>query len=204
MHAIATTTIERRDPLGPGASDAQAVVEALLLHTLGGRVDLSPLPAAVADMIGEAIGTDGSGRRARHEGDRQRPHRCGALRAHRRRRAPRAAEPVPRQHGCRCDTRSRHASGRADEQPEATPGGGADDYSSAEMPPFMTPVLEELVKQRAKEQAEGADAGDAPDQAPESDQAMQTQEAQAGGERDEGDMAQRHRQQQRTGPGIGR
>ena len=55
----------------------------------------------------------------------------------------------------------------------------------------MTPVLEELIKQRAKEQAEGADAGDAPDQAPESDQAMQTQQAQAGGERDEGDMAQR-------------
>ena len=48
MHAIATTTIERRDALGPGASEAQAVVEALLMHTLGAQVDLSPLPSAVA------------------------------------------------------------------------------------------------------------------------------------------------------------
>jgi len=193
MHAIATTTIERRDVLGPGASEAQAVVEALLMHTLGGQVDLSPLPSAVADMVMEAIALMDQV----SEPDMQVADSARATAAlyelidDGARRAPQnpfidttGADVTPE-----ADTAGPDAD--AGEQPEPTPGGGADDYSSAEMPPFMTPVLEELVKQRAKEQAEGADAGDAPDQAPESDQAMQTQQAQAGGERDEGDMAQR-------------
>ena len=193
MHAIATTTIERRDALGPGVSEAQAVVEGLLMHTLGGQVDLSSLPSAVAEMVIEATALmDRLVEPDTRVADSARTTAAlyeliddGA------RRAPQSPF---------IDTTGDDVTPAADaaeqdagtaEQSEPTPGGGADDYASAEMPPFMTPVLEELVKQRAKEQAEGADAGDAPDQAPESAQAMQTQQAQAGGERDEGDMAQR-------------
>ena len=56
MHAIATVTIERRGGLSPGASEAQAVIEGLLAHTLVGEVDLTPLPSAVATMVSEEIG----------------------------------------------------------------------------------------------------------------------------------------------------
>jgi hypothetical protein len=193
MHAIATTTIERRDALGPGASEAQAVVEALLMHTLGAQVDVSPLPSAVAQMVTEAIALmDQMSEPDTRVADSARTTAAlyeliddGA------RRAPQNPFSDTTGASVTPESDTDAPDSDADGQPEATPGGGADDYSSAEMPPFMTPVLEELVKQRAKEQAEGADAGDAPDQAPEADQAMQTQQAQSGGERDEGDVAQR-------------
>jgi nitric oxide reductase activation protein len=55
----------------------------------------------------------------------------------------------------------------------------------------MTPVLEELVKQRAKEQAEGGEQSEGSDQQPEGDQAMQTQQAQAEGDRAGDEVAQR-------------
>ena len=191
MHAIASTTLERRDNLGPGASEAQAVVEGLLTHTLGGDVDLSVLPSAVAEMVTDAVAlmdrvinpdtTVADSARATaalyeliDDGARRAPQN------------PFADTTAP------AETDAPQPDGDSDAQPESTQGsGGADEYSSADMPPFMTPVLEELVKQRAKEQAAEQDTPSAPDQAPEADQAMQTQKAQAGEERTGDETAQR-------------
>ncbi len=193
MHAIAATTIERRDSLSPGASEAQAVVEGLLMHTLGGAVDLAPLPSAVAGMVIEAVALmDRVSDPDTTVADSARATAAlyeliddGA------RRAPQ--NPFADTSGTddSSDDDTADPPGEAGEPPELAPGNGADEYSSADMPPFMTPVLEELVKQRAKEQAEGQETGAAPDQAPETDQAMQTQQAQPGGEHDEGEIAQR-------------
>lgn len=193
MLAIATATIERRDGLSPGASEAQAVVEGLLAHTLISTVDLTPLPSAVAAMVTEAIVlmdrvlepdttvTDS----ARITAALYELIDDGAGRA--------PQDPFADTTGA--DTTPGHDAAEPDgdvgEQPDSIPGGGVEDYSAADMPPFMTPVLEELVKQRAKEQAEGQDATSAPDHAPEVDQAMQTQQAQSGGERSDDEMAHR-------------
>lgn len=193
MHAIAATTLERRDSLAPGASEAQAVVEGLLIHTLGGEVDLSPLPSAVADLVTNAVALmDRVSEPDTTVADSARTVATlyeliddGAQRA--------SQNPFANTTGADAPADADDAEPDADAggQTDATPGGGADEYSAADMPPFMTPVLEELVKQRAKEQAESQDTGPAADQAPESDQAMQTQQAQAGGERGDDEMAQR-------------
>ena len=189
MQAIASATTERRDGLSPGAGEAQAVVEGMLVHTLMGTVDLTPLPSAIATMVSDALVlmdrvlepqttvTDSAHVTAAlyeliDDGARRAPQNPFVDPT----RADSAAGPDP-------------AEGEAPQ--EAAPGGGADDYSSAEMPPFMTPVLEELVKQRAKAQDDGQESPTGTEEAPDADQAMQTQQAQAGGERDEGQTAQR-------------
>jgi len=191
MHAIATATLERRGGLTAGAGEAQAVVEGLLAHTLAGDVDLAPLPPAIAAMVADAIALmesvagaaatvtdsatvaarlyelidDGIGRPA----------------------TPFAQTPgldAPEMPGDQADT---------GEQPEAGPGGGADDYSSLELPPFMTPVLEELVKQRAKEQSEDAERGESLEQPGEKEagKAMQSQQAQDDSQRAGDEIVQR-------------
>src|SRR5438067_1543031 len=87
-------------------------------------------------------------------------------------------------------------------EPRAQPGDGGDDYSAADMPPFMTPVLEELMRQAAKErEAQREQAGEEPPPGGEldADKAMQTTEAQLG-ERDGDDAAQRGRSSQDDAP----
>jgi nitric oxide reductase activation protein len=87
-------------------------------------------------------------------------------------------------------------------EPRPQPGDGADDYSGADMPPFMTPVLEELMRQAAKErEAQREQAGEEPPPGGEldADKAMQTTEAQLG-ERDGDDAAQRGRSSQDDAP----
>ncbi len=191
MHAIAAATLERRGGLTPGAGEAQAVVEGLLAHTLTGDVDLSPIPPVIAAMVTDAIALmetvadpatgvsdsatitarlyelidDGSGRPAN----------------------PFAQTPGPD------DTDAAGEQADAGELPEAGPGSGADEYSSLELPPFMTPVLEELVKQRAKEQSEDAQQDDSQEQSgdSEADKAMRSQQAEAGSERAGDEVVQR-------------
>ncbi len=191
MSAIAAATLERRGGLEPGLSEAQAVVEGLLAHTLAGAVDLSPLPQPIAQMVTRAIelmetvtdldaGVSASARvtAALYEliddGSRATPQNPFTQDA-----APEGAD------GGQPDE------GEDGERPQPGQGGGTEDYNSLDMPPFMTPVLEELVQQRAKEQAESGEQADGADEAPEADQAMQTQQAQAEGDRSSDDVAQR-------------
>ncbi len=195
MKAIAAATIARRDGLSAGASEAQAVVEGLLTHALAGEVDLSPLPSAVAAMVADALAlmdrvvepdatvTDSARIAAAlyeliDDGARRAPQNPFADTS--------GADGFP--DDAVDDAQPDAGEGR---QPEPETGGGVDEYSSLELPPFMTPVLEELVKQHAKEQAEGQGAESLPDQAPEADQAMQTQQAQAESDRAGDEIVQR-------------
>ena len=94
MHTIATATIERREGLSPGASEAQAVMEGLLTHTLGAAADLSSLPDAIAQLVTDAIALMDRVADPTDERCRQRPHRSSPVCAHRRRPAARPAKPV--------------------------------------------------------------------------------------------------------------
>jgi nitric oxide reductase NorD protein len=188
MALIQAASAERRPELA-SLPDAQAVVEALLQHTLGLSPDRSELALATqavivrglsmlaaveaaaarvtdtAALVGELYRLIDEGLAG--PGEAMRPD-AGAG-------AP--PEPAPPEGG--------------DAGPP--PGGGADDYQQMELPPFMTPVMEQLVRPptdapaarpvELEPSAPGAEAqADRDDQeAPEgADQAMSTTEAQAG------------------------
>jgi nitric oxide reductase NorD protein len=188
MALIQAASAERRPALA-SLPDAQAVVEALLQHTLGLSPDRSELAVATqavivrglsmlaaveaaaarvtdtAALVGELYRLIDEGLAG--PGEAMRPD-AGAG-------AP--PEPTPPEGG--------------DAGPP--PGGGADDYQQMELPPFMTPVMEQLVRPptdapaarpvELEPSAPGAEAQADPDdqEAPEgADQAMSTTEAQAG------------------------
>jgi nitric oxide reductase NorD protein len=190
MELIQAATRERR-PDPAALPDAQAVVEVLLQHTLGADPDLADLAPAVRQACERARGVldvvleEGRG----VEDSAQVTARLYALvdevvRDPRRFAPEEDAEPPAGPDG----------SGESEAEGAevgGAPGGG--EYESLELPPFMTPVLEEMVRQRQREEAEGAgpDEGAAaegdellPDQA----KAMQTSEA-AVGERQPGEEA---------------
>ncbi len=198
MAAIAEATLDRRDGFSVGMSDAQAIVEGLILHTIGIEPDLSELAPPVAEMVTGAIGvlTRVGGEDASVATSAATTAELYELIDDRIRKAienpfafdgddmpepgaqPEGAEQPPPDAG----------------EPEQGPGGGADEYSSLDMPPFMTPVLEELVQQRAKQQAEqgeGEDADAEGAESPEADGAMATQQVQQGGEHGDDEIAQR-------------
>ena len=189
MQAIATATLERRGGIEPGASEAQAVVEGLLAHTLTGQVDLSSLPPAVAALVTDAIAVmdavaDPDATVAASAAAAARLYELiddGAGQAPRRQLADAfAPEEAP------ADT----TDGQDADIPEPGAGAGASEYSSLELPPFMTPVLEELVKQRAKEQGESGD-GEAQEPSPDADKTMQSQQAQPDGDTAGDEVVQR-------------
>jgi len=188
MALIQAASAERRPELAT-LPDAQAVVEALLQHTLGLSPDRSELALATqavivrglsmlaaveaaaarvtdtAALVGELYRLIDEGLAG--PGEAMRPD-AGAG-------AP--PEPAPPEGG--------------DAGPP--PGGGADDYQQMELPPFMTPVMEQLVRPptdapaarpvELEPRAPGAEAEAGADdqEAPEgADQAMSTTEAQAG------------------------
>lgn len=197
MAAIAEATLERRAGLGPGVSEAQAVVEGLVITTIGAEPDLSDLPGAVADLVRTAIGLLA---RVGHEdatvadsadltATLYKLIEDGAGRAQ----SPYAMDPDAPQFELPEGADAPEDQGPT---PDMDPtAGGVDDYESMDMPPFMTPVLEELMQQKAKERAEACEQGDEGAEAPESpaemDGAMQTQEAQTGSGHDQDDVAQR-------------
>ena len=198
MALIQGASAERRPQLAT-LSDAQAVVEALLQHTLGLSPDRSELAPVTQTLIVRAVqmmdavegedarvgdaatltselyllideGLSDPGERTSPE---QQPQDAGA--------------PPPDADGA--------------EQPPPAGGSGVDDYEQMELPPFMTPVMEELVRPPSdapvKREAEGAEPqpdgegqkketegeGEPPEDA---DKAMRTSEAQTGqGEKDE-------------------
>jgi nitric oxide reductase activation protein len=186
MDMIAGATLERRPEIGT-LSDAQAIVESLLRHTLGGEADLSPLPPAVRG------GADAA-RRLLDEAEAPEASVADAriyeliddvLSA----RAPRqaAAESDAAEEG---DTDG----GAAESSPEAFQGGGVEDYDSLEMPPFITPVLEELMRRPDQAPPEARQAPEvppppgseqreqAPEEAVEGQKTMQASQADAEGQ----------------------
>jgi Mg-chelatase subunit ChlD len=194
MKVIAAATLERRGGLSPTLTEAQAVVEGLVIHSLGLELDLSPLPPAVASLVSAAVEmveplTDPDATVGTSAAVTARLYELiddGAGAARPQHDNPFAADPgaeTPPQDGDDADPQS---------PPEGGPGGGANDYSSLDLPPFMTPVLEELIKQRADDLAQQGETGRSEDaESPESDGAMSTQQAQHDGQQDSGDTAQR-------------
>lgn len=200
MAMIQGASAERRPELAT-LSDAQAVVEALLQHTLGLSPDRSELAPVTQTVILQAIEMLAVVDRAEarvgdaanlaselyvliDEGLADPGQRAMAPDQA----PPEGAEPPPEGEG-------------ADEPPPAG-GSGIDDYEQMELPPFMTPVMEELVRppsdapvkreaQGAEPQADGTgekkelEAEDAEG----ADKTMQTSEMQAG-QGDPEDVAQ--------------
>src|SRR4029077_15084853 len=135
--------------LGPALTDAQAVVEGMIQHGLGGQPVLDELPAGVQGMVREAIVLmDGVNAPEATVTDSARlTMRIYELIDDRGRGrdqpfAPQDPDEAPSGPDGDSD---------AGQEPRLTPGAGPEDYSAAEMPPFMTPVLEELMRQAAKE-----------------------------------------------------
>ena len=204
MATISDATLERREGIGPTMTEAQAVVEGLIIVSIGAEPDLSDLPDASVAMVRRAIemlqpleAEDAQvADSARITAAVYQLIDDGIRRAAE---SPYAADPDAENPFRDSVDAMENADDPSSAEDEA-PGGGADDYSSADMPPFMTPVLEELMQQKAKERAEagekadeGATKEDSPAEAPDQadvDGSMQTQDAQAG-DADSDDVAQK-------------
>ena len=185
MALIQSASAERRPELAT-LPDAQAVVEALLQHTLGLAPDRTGVAEATQAVmaravamlavveepgarVGDAAALTGRLYRLIDDGLAD-PGR--ALR-------PEGEQPPP--------PGAPPEGGEGDEPPG---GGGADDYQQLELPPFMTPVMEQLVRPpsdapaareaQAEPQADGDQAPDAAPEGEEADKAMSTSEVQAG------------------------
>jgi nitric oxide reductase NorD protein len=185
MALIQAASAERRPELA-ALSDSQAVVEALLQHTLGLTPDRSEVAEATQHVIVRAV--------AMLEVVEQEGARVGD-----------AAELTGRLYrlidegladpgqALRPDADQAPPEGAPPEgsEPEgAPPGGGADDYEQLELPPFMTPVMEQLVRPpsdapaareaQMEPQPEGERSADPRPESEDADAAMSTSEAQAG------------------------
>jgi nitric oxide reductase NorD protein len=190
MALIQTASAERRPDLAT-LSDAQAVVEALLQHSLGLTPDRSELAPVTQTVIAQALALlETIADEGRRVGD--------------------AAELTgrlyqlidegladPGQRTTPSEAEGPQDPGAPPPEPEgAEPppaGSGVEDYEQMELPPFMTPVMEQLVRppsdapvKREADQAEGKEGGEgekkppAEDEAGDADKAMSTSEAQAG------------------------
>jgi nitric oxide reductase NorD protein len=198
MALIRAASAERRPDLA-SLPDAQAVVEALLQHSLGLSPELSDVASATRAVIGRAIGM-----LARVEQAAARVADAAIVTGELYRlideglaEPPGASQPEGQ---AAADAGAIHEDGLP---PDGAAGGGADDYQALELPPFMTPVMEELVRppsdapaQRAAEAPQQPSRPDAGEQGPDvgeeqdADKAMSTTEAQPGqGQPD--DVAQR-------------
>lgn len=175
--------------------DAQAVVEALLQHSLGMSPDLGDLPEVTRTLIGEALAL-----LPRIEEDGARVGDAAILTGELYALIDEGLAESPRQP----ETREQGAGepppppdGEAPE-PQAGAGSGVEDYEQLELPPFMTPVMEELVrppsdapvKREADAEPQPEGTGEKKEieaeDAESADKAMQTTEMQAGqGDQDE-------------------
>jgi nitric oxide reductase NorD protein len=189
MALIQAASAEHRPELA-SLPDAQAVVEALLQHTLGLAPDREGLAPATQALIDRAVAMLGGveapeavvGDAAALTGDLYRLIDEGLADPGR---ALREGEQPPPPEGALPEDLE------GAEPPPA--GGGADDYEQMELPPFMTPVMEQLVRppsdapvKREADQAEGQEGGEGDTKPPgdeegqDTDKAMSTTEAQAG------------------------
>jgi nitric oxide reductase NorD protein len=192
MAAVQSASAERRPDLTT-LPDARAVVEALLQHSLGLTPDLSALAPTTQEVILRAVGM-----LAAVEGEEARVGDAATLTGELyslidegltdpgRQMAP------PPEQGPEDPDAPPEGDG-APPPPPSPDGDGIEDYEQMELPPFMTPVMEELVRPPSdapvKREAEGAEPQpegqgekkESEAEEPEgADQAMSTSEAQAG------------------------
>jgi nitric oxide reductase NorD protein len=185
MALVQTASAERRPELA-ALPDAQAVVEALLQHTLGLAPDRSGVAEATQALIAQAVAMLAS------------VEEPGA-------RVGDAADLTGRLYrlideGLADPGRSLRPDGEppppgtppegADHDGPPPPAGGADDYEQLELPPFMTPVMEQLVRPpsdapatreaQMEPQADGDRSEDPSSGGEDADKAMSTSETQAG------------------------
>lgn len=187
MALVQGASAERRPDLAT-LSDAQAVIEALLQHTLGMTSDLSGLASATQALIGEsiamlvAIEVEGArvGDAAALTGDLYALIDDGLSNA--------GNQTMPRDDGAEAPPPPEGADA------EPPPSAGVEDYEQMELPPFMTPVMEDLVRppsdapvKREAEQAEGQPEGEGDKKPPgedaeaeQAEKAMSTTEAEVG------------------------
>ena len=186
MALIQAASAERRPELAT-LSDAQAVVEALLQHTLGLTPDRSEVAEATQHLIVRAVAM-----LAAVEEEDARVGDAAALTGRLYRLIDEGLADPGR--ALRPDAEGPPPQGAppegSDPDGDPAPSGGADDYEQLELPPFMTPVMEQLVRPpsdapAAREaQMEPQPNGDpSADQAPEAEDAAaaaSTSEAEAG------------------------
>jgi nitric oxide reductase activation protein len=185
MALIQAASAERRPELAT-LSDSQAVVEALLQHTLGLTPDRSEVAEATQHLIVRAVAMLAT---VEEEGARVGDAAALTGRLYRlidegladpgRALRPDGEPPPP------------GAPPERDGSDQAPPpGGGADDYEQLELPPFMTPVMEQLVRPPsdapAKREAQmepqpnGDQSPEGQDQGDDADKAMSTSQPEAG------------------------
>ena len=196
MGFIRDATAARRPELA-SLGEPQAFVEALLQHTLGAQPALADLAPAtrraiqaalelIDEMLAEgALVADAARLTARLY------EVVDDLVRDPRRWAPQQGEAEGPAEG------DRSGQAEADVNPEMQFAPGVENYESMEMPPFMTPVLEELVRQQKEQQGANAPGegegeeqdpqGESPDDLGDS-KSMQTSQVQTG-QRQEGDEA---------------
>jgi nitric oxide reductase NorD protein len=208
MAKIQAASAERRPELAT-LSDAQAVVEALLQHTLALTPDLADVPPATQALIAEAVAMLGA-----VAGEGARVGDSATLTADLYQlideglQQPANRMPQPQPDG-------QDGTPPPPEGMDAPPQGaaGVEDYEQMELPPFMTPVMEELVRPPSdapfKREAQGAEPqedGTGEKQVEEkelpegsAEKAMRTTEVEAGhGDQDE--VAQQAASEDENGP----
>jgi hypothetical protein len=190
MAVVLGATVERR-PNPATLPDAQAVVEVLLQHTMGVDADTSRLAPATRSIAVQAvtaideIATEDTGVADAARVTARLYEMIDDGLSDPRRWLEQHPDEAPQQQGPGEGGQPQDA-----DQSEPMPG-GVEDYESVELPPFMTPVMEELVKQRADEQSQqGAEQGDEQKEQgaelPDELKTMQTAEVQQGqGSQDE-------------------
>jgi nitric oxide reductase NorD protein len=186
MALIQAASAERRPELA-SLSDSQAVVEALLQHTLGLTPDRDGVAEATQAVMARAVAmlaeVEDPGARVGDAADLTgRLYRLidEGLADPGRALHPDAEPPPP----------GAPPAGEGPDQDPSGGGGGADDYEQLELPPFMTPVMEQLVRPPSdapatrEAQMEPRPDADRPpegqDQAEDADKAMSTSQAEAG------------------------
>ncbi|MBY0397059.1 MAG: VWA domain-containing protein [Thermoleophilia bacterium] len=190
MEMIQAASADRRPELVT-LSDPQAVVEALLQRTLGLEPALDELAPATQQVIARAVAL-----LPRVEDPGARVGDAAALTEEIYRLIDEGLADPGRNLRPEAPEAAAAPQGQGPDEPQGeespSAGGGADDYEALELPPFMTPVLEQLVRpptgapaRRPVEQPEGAGDGQDQEQAgegadQEAQKAMSTTEVQAG------------------------
>ena len=186
MALIQAASAERRPELAT-LSDSQAVVEALLQHTLGLTPDRSEVAEATQHLIVQAVAM-----LAAVEEEGARVGDAAGLTGRLYRLIDEGLADPGR--ALRPDAEGAPPPGAPPEggDPDATRrlGRRADDYEQLELPPFMTPVMEQLVRPpsdapaareaQMEPQPDGDQSADQPPEAEDADAAASTSEAQAG------------------------
>ena len=186
MALIQAASAERRPELAT-LSDSQAVVEALLQHTLGLTPDRSEVAEATQHLIVQAVAM-----LAAVEEEDARVGDAAALTGRLYRLIDEGLADPGR--ALRPDAEGPPPQGAppegSDPDGDPAPSGGADDYEQLELPPFMTPVMEQLVRPpsdapaareaQMEPQPNGDQSADQTPEAEDADAAASTSEAEAG------------------------